>query len=110
MIKTFHPPIETTVRMTWVPVNCCCQPDVLFGFLRLPVDGQQFKDGQKFAILDLAGRSHDVELKRLINPSGTAKHVIRLEELAIYSDDRPIEFWRRIAGFREVSDKQRPVI
>ena len=96
--------------MAWFPVNCCCQPDVLFGFISLPADRQHFVHGQRFVILDRRGRPHDVELKPLATisePAGTTDGWRRRREMAIYSDDRPIEFWRTIPGFREVMIKQR---
>jgi hypothetical protein len=98
---------EEKTCTAWFPVNCCCQPDVLLGFIRLPADGQQFVDGQKFVIRDRRGRPHDVELKRLALISETTTSYVLQHEMAVYSDDRPIKFWRTIPIFREVMIKQR---
>lgn len=98
----------------WFPVNCCCQPDVLFGFLRLP------EGGLLHVVKDRDGTEHRIELKRLRQARtfssalmlDSAKVALEIpetaEEIAIYSDDRPLEFWRTLPGFREVSDKSRP--
>ena len=98
-------------RMAWFPVHCCCQPDVLFGFLRLPEGGRHHK------VMDAEGRLHDVELRLLQEATMLQKlqyeRIIDAEvrpeiraELAVYSDDRPLEFWRTVRGFREITDKR----
>lgn len=95
--------------VAWYAVRCCCQPGRIFGFLSL--DGRQ----STHTILDRYGRPHTVELRALqelasvtfpLPPDMSAvKETHR--ETAIYSDDRPIEFWRTIPGFLEVRDDGR---
>ncbi len=95
------------------PVRCCCEPTKLYGHIELP--GPARRSGDAFVveraerlprprsireILDgqpsmMPGlRRHRMELKRVVGPG--------LDEIAVFSDDRPIEFWRNIVGFEEL--------
>lgn len=95
----------------WYAVRCCCTPTKIFGFLRLPAEHQtHYLVREKIKVrpllsslplndeianaVDNRPRFHDVRLKSL-SSLGT-------DEIAIYSEDRPIEFWRNIEGFIEV--------
>lgn len=93
-------------------VRCCCQPVLVLGTLDLPPN---LRDGQTLVVQEHRGpialvgpaapvktdavRTHVVEMRKYqsIEPSGWH----RVDELAVYSEDRPIEFWRKIAGFKE---------
>jgi hypothetical protein len=90
----------------WYAVRCCCTPIKIFGFLRLPAQHQRHYRVREKAVMQplkaglgngaetaLASPVHEVRLEMLRSP-GT-------EEFAIYSEDRPIEFWRNIDGFIE---------
>jgi hypothetical protein len=77
--------------MDWVAVRCCCQPTRIFGFLRLERD-----HGPTVTVTDVFGAQQVLELKRYCAGGGFIN-----DERAIYSDDRPIEFWRSIPGFVE---------
>ena len=100
--------------MQWLAVRCCCQPKKVLGFLRLSA-----KVAQDARYVELLPRPHHVEVSAW-PPKPEATMVldapIRLEirhmgdtetrdtyryERAIYSEDRPIEFWRTIPGFVE---------
>lgn len=96
--------------MEWYPVRCCCQPSKIFGFLRLPA-------GDKTTLVrGPGGTRHLVELRVFQEVHETTDEMVAAlqadlsfvadldssKELAVYSDDRPIEFWRGIPGFVEV--------
>lgn len=87
-----------------INVRCCCQPVKIFGTLE--IDGP-VQDGARVTLMKpVAGHSmclHNVTqpsfsnvlIKRFVDPDhGT-------EELAIYSEERPVEFWRGVKGFIE---------
>jgi hypothetical protein len=82
----------------WYAVRCCCQPLKILGFIQVETDKRRFK------ILDRRGQHHEVELRRIVEATYEMSTTIMSEEEAIYSGDRPIEFWRTIPGFVEVSD------
>jgi hypothetical protein len=106
-----------TELFRWIAVRCCCQPQKVLGFIRLP----QSLLYQSTLFLPrkvawgpdaMAGITHDpkghtdllskVEVQLKTSGSICREDFSRQEELAIYSDDRPIEFWREIVGFVEV--------
>ena len=88
----------------WYAVRCCCTPQKVFGFLRLPVS--VVDNGPFITVAEVrTGKGTKTKWK---THRICLRHIAMLYghqmELAIYSDDRPIEFWRRIEGFMEVSD------
>lgn len=85
-------------RLQWFAVRCCCDGSRVVGFLRLPVDA-----GPEVTIFERPGPLPlDDPHADLLN---ITRHTIRLRhfghERAVYSEDRPVEFWRGIAGFVE---------
>ena len=79
----------------WLPVRCCCQPKKIFGFIRLPmhlVNGSEFK-----RITAKDGTIHDIIIKSFYETDPGNWDV----EKAVYSDGRPIEFWRNFPNFIE---------
>lgn len=86
-------------------VRCCCQPTKILGTLEVPEGWQALKainlrryDGGLEVLeireIVLGARSELVEkYSRVPLPA--------LTERAVYSEDRPIEFWRKVPGFRE---------
>ncbi len=95
-------------KSEWLPVRCCCTPDKIFGFLQ--VEETEFTP----VVVDRTGRPHvleirtfsdcrrvyasfDLEQRKVPVPLRRDGH----RERAVYSDDRPIEFWRSIPGFVE---------
>lgn len=92
------------VLSQWYPVRCCCTPKKIFGFIQIPDDLAMKKS---FNLSDQRGVSHPIELKTLddgcmtITDRGVSHEVKK--ELAVYSDDRPIEFWRTMVGFIEAT-------
>jgi len=88
------------VNMIWYPVRCCCTPRKIFGFIRLPADA-----GHIYRVTDRRGTVHELELRPI-------RYVFDADadcssELAIYSDDRPLEFWHMLPGFVEASCERR---
>jgi len=98
-------------------VRCCCQPAKLLGWLEGPDDVSAFR------VLEVAHTgspftpplSHEVQVRTLCSnrivehpeledEHGIPVDLVRQEERAIYSDDRPLEFWRRIEGFEEARE------
>lgn len=91
-------------------VRCCCQPQKILGTLEVP----SLNPIQRFTIMTLAPR---YAAPRYAGADATEikYHTIQLKyfcqglngddsgELAVYSDDRPIEFWRQFKGFIEAS-------
>jgi hypothetical protein len=81
----------------WVAVRCCCQPTNIFGFLRL-----DRRAGPTVSVPDIFGSVHQLELKTFCSaPPNYAAPAEAGAEIAVYSDDRGIDFWRRIPGFVE---------
>jgi hypothetical protein len=93
----------------WYPVRCCCTPTKIFGFMKLKITYRG-----PLVVRDNIGTRHKIEI-RLIStmrtgpsldfdkgPIAEMTSMQREDELAIYSDDRPIEFWRNIPDFLEL--------
>jgi hypothetical protein len=104
----------SSTHWSWFPVRCCCKPRKIFGFLRL-----QTATKRTHVIYDRAGGHHIIELREAIAcmPSiSVADYLLASQpvdllnelatecDLAVYSDDRPIEFWRTIPGFIEAQN------
>jgi hypothetical protein len=100
------------------PVRCCCQPQKILGYLELP---DWLKPGSRWVLMvddRKTGRALSAAAWTPADPVGPTFRglPVRLEavvmqyrdlesdvdELAVYSDDRPIEFWRIIHGFEEM--------
>lgn len=87
-------------------VRCCCQPQKILGTLDLaePVRGRevQVRERIRFPLRSML----DFDPAAPIPHNPIRHHTVKirifgLHELAVYSDDRPIEFWRKIEGFTE---------
>jgi hypothetical protein len=94
------------MTFVWRAVRCCCQPTKLLGFLRLPD-----RHAVLYKITDRAGVRHTVEVRSIgestieldfMNSAATRTTIER--ELAVYSEDRGVDFWRTIPAFVEVKD------
>lgn len=74
-------------------VRCCCQPTKILG--QLPVSDPS---PSHFRVVDSDGQGHLIEIREVWDylSKGGMTH-----ESAIYSEDRPIAFWRTIPGFVE---------
>jgi hypothetical protein len=97
--------------MTTYPVRCCCQPTKIFGYIDVPAGAKTH-----FEVLSFVPSTPIWDHKNLepVPAAGSVEqHTIEIRpiklenmepgeyELAVYSDDRPIEFWRKIRGFHE---------
>ena len=89
-------------------VRCCCLPQKVFGTLEVPDDIA--RNGGTFRIPYMErpfAEFHDNWDKE---PSQFGTYTIEvrpfvidsfIRKMAVYSDDRPIEFWRELPGFVE---------
>lgn len=102
---------ETMTEMREYNVRCCCQPKKILGTLRLPT-GLKHRDTivvQEHWGPSWAFNADDFDSPK--EPMTVVVHQVELREfggppwdnceIAVYSDDRPIEFWRKICGFTE---------
>jgi hypothetical protein len=92
----------------WYAVRCCCTPNTIYGFMKLP---ESTEDARGVTVIDRHGSHHHVHLKRVGHSAYDRDATLTAmphvsDEIAIYSDDRGIEFWRRIDGFVEVQKPQ----
>lgn len=89
-------------------VRCCCEPDKILGYLTVPHDmrsGERYPicrmdqlliDARPIGATELVHSTTETALFRgFINSDGN-------REIAVYSDDRSIEFWRGVRGFKEL--------
>lgn len=84
----------------WFAVRCCCRPRSIMGFVLASAP-----DGVKsLTVTDAIGDKHRVALERIATRADFNGLSVVSDELAIYSDDRPLEFWRTIHGFVEVKE------
>lgn len=107
--------VSPRVTFRWYPVRCCCNPARIYGFLPLP------GFARNFTVRDNNGQTHNVDLRPLAQPfPGTTPEQIEARkracknpdelhmpfqrdvELAVFADDRPLEFWRSLPGFVDV--------
>lgn len=85
-------------EVEWLAVRCCCQPTKVLGFMQLP-------RGQAKHSVWVQGHGLDVIEVRLMSDAkrtDDGTHAITTE-MAIYSEDRGIEFWRGVTGFVEAA-------
>lgn len=87
-------------------VRCCCQPQKILGTLDLPTTNKTQRLTTRSVIRPMVLKQDDVI------PANTTieHHTIQLriynrddgvEELSVYSDDKPVEYWRQFIGFIE---------
>ena len=88
--------------MTRINVRCCCRPEKILGTLEVDDPKQDHFEvlRRPEAITADAGYgpllTDTVEIRDIYRYGGEGEY---LEERAIYSDDRPPEFWISVAGF-----------
>lgn len=85
----------STDAMVWLAVRCCCTPSKVIGFLQVranDVAGSDIKVGEHLVSIRKS-------TKALINEATDISEY--QTERAVYSEDRPIEFWRTMPGFVE---------
>lgn len=92
----------------WIPVRCCCQPVQVYGFLFLPLHPGEYRVGLDG--LQGVPAHPGLEIGKA-PPPGVAELEVREFlgpapgelSLAVYGDDRPLDFWRRVTGFIEAA-------
>lgn len=85
-------------------VRCCCSPTKVFGTLHVP---GPVSPGQAIRIPMLDGSTELVLIREIytvrypifLDESQEVKPVGQATELAIYSEERPIQFWLGAVGF-----------
>lgn len=93
----FAVPEVTMSDVRWMAVRCCCTPRKIFGFIQAPLTSTEVN------ALDERGRQHALKIKLSQEHRAVGGDISATRELAIYSDDHPIEFWRTIPGFVEAA-------
>ena len=95
------------MKTRWFAVRCCCESSKIFGFLQLPDNPNTWVYR---TITDRSGKGHRIELREaceatVIDYLGSSEPIKRerTADLAVYSDDRPIEFWRQFDTFVEAA-------
>lgn len=88
----------------WYAVRCCCTPKKIFGFL--PLSGDLNADLRRgtYIVVDIDGNPINIRLEKMSSISCSDIDIDMENELAIYSEDRPIELWRRLKNFVEVTN------
>jgi|NitcycUWRROWE17A_1032939.scaffolds.fasta_scaffold00483_1 hypothetical protein len=83
----------------WHAVRCCCDPQKIFGFIRLSTSTSEN------TVVDHDGKLHPIRLAPLTERRQSSEEAgtTKAREMAIHSEHRPIEFWRRIRGFVEAN-------
>ena len=103
-----------SVERGWIAVRCCCQPTKVLGFLPATEAQRRARewvcapkvlytpncetDGLPTALLRFSEPTV-LEIRNM----GSQRGETYFYEPAIYSEDRPIEFWRTVPGFVEAA-------
>lgn len=115
-------PLAPLPTMTRLNVRCCCQPEKILGTMELPTAVARhptqirvpfLANGQVgFGLIDewTATFGHPnlhtstvvIELRTFRDFTFPGNHL--REELAVYSDDRPVEFWKQFPSFRPLEN------
>lgn len=91
----------------WLPVRCCCHGERILGFLKLrtgqAVEGRTLVTDQPHYSSVLSAMAHPSVQETVKRWPVTIKEFAGIEqrELAVYSEDRPVEYWRDVPGFVE---------
>jgi hypothetical protein len=87
----------------WLAVRCCCNPKKILGFL--PVQERSILSG-----IARVQQTYDPDIMLAMHQSFVSDAMLKVHgvkirqygmEHAVYSDDRPVEFWRKIHNFVE---------
>lgn len=87
-------------KYRWVAIRCCCEPTKVLGFMRLRESIVQ--SGQPLVVTTISEALKVEQWPVELRPMEEVHCDQWEQEMAIYSEDRPVEFWRRIRGFVEV--------
>lgn len=103
----------------WLAVRCCCKPEKVLGFIKLAEAKIRPFSDPTIVLFDKDGVGHQARIDKFtdygkssaiyFDPGANpcASIPIFEDEIAIRTDDRPIEFWRTIEGFMEVAHEEK---
>jgi hypothetical protein len=74
-------------------VRCCCTPEKVLGTMPWREGSESMHFASKASLFD-PPKKVTVRVRHFMHADG-------FNELAVYGDDRGVEFWRTIPGFRE---------
>lgn len=92
-------------------VRCCCQPQKILGTMDVPyefsdrffvmekLEPMPVRSARGIVMSPISAR-HEIEIRDFVDYSTGERAV----ERAVYSGDRPVEFWRKIPGFVEAKE------
>jgi len=95
-------------EMARYPVRCCCKPQKVLGYLEMPRSDYRNGETEVVSVRSLSVRSffpaHEKpgmvrDVRYPIKFYGFRDFERGTFEIAVYSDDRPIEFWKTVSGF-----------
>lgn len=99
-------PLALENRIVWLAVRCCCLPVKIFGFLPVSERDAQGREliveGHRLRMSECTVHDSAILLRAAPAPDAMFN-----TERAIYSDDRPLSFWRDMPGFVEAFDHRR---
>jgi hypothetical protein len=90
-------------------VRCCCQPDIIYGTLDIP-DYQIGMESIRVLskeFLEIGCYEENVISRKqaieqvIIKPYSETNYGVVIKEYAVFSEERPRDFWRNIIGFKE---------
>lgn len=94
----------------WRAVRCCCTPKKIFGFMLVD------EHDNKITVEERGGLKKDFSIRvmneKILSPLIDFDHLKNgklvsnkyTREMAIYSEDHPIEYWRGCKGFVEAGE------
>ena len=95
-------------RMIWLAVRCCCTPVKIFGFLPVSMRdagrAELVVEGHRLQIKPMSECTMHMREALMRDGPAPDADVTYNTERAIYSEDRPLSFWRDMPGFVEARD------
>ena len=99
-------------RKIWVAVRCCCQPTKVLGFFQIREEDLRIgrmimrRKMKRPSFAALSDKPEPEPVKNQYEEGRIeALNSYNEKEYAIYSEDRPIEFWRELIGFVEARNE-----
>lgn len=92
-------------------VRCCCEGTKVLGFLEMPRGDYRNDEIVSIAMSPPVGPVEGPPQSLIVDPTATFRRFRDydrgVDEIAVYSDDRPIEYWRKMRGFTEIKPVMR---
>lgn len=92
-------------------IRCCCRPEKILGMLDLPTTDRIQRLTTRSVVRPMVLKlNEDIHANTTANTT-IEHHTIQLriynkedgtEELSVYSDDKPVEYWKQFIGFIEI--------